>query len=136
MATYSYDPAKCQDGGMDQMRFELGDTVLDMDGMTSPLCNEEYDAILAKHGKNWKKAKFLCLDAICKKLAYEVSMSVDGLSYSFEQRYNRFKQMRDDAKKELAAISGAPVPGHPGSISPNGGTPYFYNDLHANPRKF
>lgn len=136
MATYSYDPAKCQDGGMDQMRFELGDTVLDMDGMTSPLCNEEYDAILAKHGKNWKKAKFLCLDAICKKLAYEVSMSVDGLSYSFEQRYNRFQKMRDDAKKELAAISGAPVPGHPGSISPNGGTPYFYNDLHANPRKF
>ena len=136
MATYSYDPAKCQDGGMDQMRFELGDTLTDMDGMTSPLCDEEYKAILSKHGKNWKKAKFLCLDAICKKLAYEVNMSVDGLSYSFEQRYNRFQKMRDDAKKELAAIAGAPVPGHPGSISPNGGTPYFYNDLHANPRKF
>lgn len=136
MATYSYDPAKCQDGGVDQMRFELGDTLTDMDGMTSPLCDEEYKAILAKHGKNWKKAKFLCLDAICKKLAYEVNMSVDGLSYSFSQRYDRFMKMRADAKKELNAIGSAPVPGHPGSISPNGGTPYFYNDLHTNPRKF
>lgn len=136
MATYSYDPAKCQEGGVDQMRFELGDTLTDMDGMTSPLCDEEYKAIIDKHGKNWRKAKFLCLDAICKKLAYEVNMSIDGLSYSFSQRYDRFLKMRDDAKKELAAISGAPVPGHPGSISPNGGTPYYFNDMHTNPRKF
>lgn len=136
MATYSYDPAKCQDGGLNQMRFELGDTVLDMEGMTSPLCDEEYKAILDKHGKNWRKAKFLCLDAICKKLAYEVSMSIDGLSYSFEQRYNRFKAMRDDAKKELAAIGGAPVAGNPASLSPHGGTPYYFNDMHTNRRKF
>lgn len=136
MATYSYSPEKCQDGGMDQMRFELGDTLTQMDGMTSPLSDEEYKAILTKHGKNWRKAKFLCLDAICNKLAYEVNMSVDGLSYSFSQRYDRFLKMRADAKKELDAIGSAPVPGHPGSISPHGGTPYFYNDLHTNPRKF
>ena len=136
MDTYSYDPTKCQDNGMNQMRFELGDTVTDMDGMTSPLCDEEYKAILTKHGKNWRKAKFLCLDAICKKLAYEVSMSVDGLSYNFEQRYNRFKAMRDDAKNELAAIGSAPVAGNPASLSPHGGTPYFYNNMQANRRKF
>ena len=136
MATYSYDPAKCQDGGMNQMRFELGDTVLDLEGITSPLCDEEYTAILAKHGKNWRRAKYECLNAICMKLSYEVNTSIDGLSYSLSERYNRFKQMRDDLKKELAAISGAPVPGHPGSISPHGGTPYFYNDMHTNHRKF
>lgn len=136
MATYSYDPAKCQGGGVDQMRFELGDTVIDMDAATSALCDEEYKAILDKHGKNWRKAKFLCLDAICKKLAYEVNTSVGGLSYSLAERYPRFKAMRDDLKKELAAIGGVPRAGNPASLSPHGGTPYFYNDLHTNPRKF
>ena len=53
MATYSYSPEKCQDGGVDQMRFELGDTVTDMDAATSALSDEEYAAIIAKHGKNW-----------------------------------------------------------------------------------
>ena len=136
MATYSYSPEKCQDGGVDQMRFELGDTVTDMDAATSALSDEEYAAIIAKHGKNWRKAKFLCLDAICKKLAYEVNTSIDGLSYSLADRYPRFKQMRDDLKKELAAVGSAPRAGHPGSLSPNGGTPYFYNNMQANRRKF
>lgn len=136
MATYTYNPAKCQDGGIDQMRFELGDTVTDMDAIVSPLCDEEYAAILKKYGKNWRRAKYECLKAICMKLAYEVNTSVDGLSYSLSERYERFKKMKDEAKKELAAIGGVPRPGNPGSLSPHGGTPYFYNDMQANRRKF
>lgn len=132
MPTFSYSPEKCQDGGMDQMRFELGDTVTDLDGITAVLCDEEYKAILDKHGKNWRKAKYLCLDAICKKLSYEVNTSIDGLSYSLSERFNRFDAMRKDAKKELAAISGVPRAGNPRSLMPHGGTPYFYNDMHRN----
>lgn len=132
MATYTYHPEKCQDGGVDQMRFELGDTVVDLEGITSPLCDEEYKAILDKHGKNWRKAKYLCLDAICKKLSYEVNTSIDGLSYSLSERFNRFDAMRKEAKKELAAISGVPRAGNPASLMPHGGTPYFYNDMHRN----
>ena len=125
MATYTYFPDKITAGGVDQMRFELGDTVVDMDGMTSPLCDEEYKAIIDKYGKNWRMAKYKCLEAICMKLAYEVNTSVGGLSYSLAERYPRFKAMKDDLKKE-----------HPGSLSPHGGTPYFYNDMQANRRKF
>lgn len=135
-AHYTYEPSKCQAGGIDQMRFELGDTVVDMDAATSALCDEEYDAIIKAHGKNWRKAKFLCLDAICKKLAFEVNTSVGGLSYSLAERYPRFQAMRDEVKKELAAIGSAPRAGNPGSLSPHGGTPYFYNDMQANRRKF
>lgn len=136
MATYSYDPAKITEGGVDQMRFELGDTVVDMDGITSPLCDEEYNAIIKKYGNSWRRAKYECLKAICMKLSYEVNTSVGGLSYSLSERYERFKKMKDDAKKELAAIHGVPRAGNPSSLMPHGGTPYFYNDMQANRRKF
>ena len=136
MATYTYDPSKITDGGIDQMRFELGDTVTDMDGITSPLCDEEYAAILNKYGKNWRMAKYKCLEAICMKLSYEVNTSVAGLSYSLSERYNRFKVMLDDAKKELKALGSVPRAGNPGSLMPHGRTPYYYNDLHTNRRKF
>lgn len=134
--SYTYDPSKITEGGLDQMRFELGDTVVDMCGISSPLCDEEYNAILSKYGTNWRKAKFYCLKAIVMKLSYEVDTIVGGLSYSLSQRYERWKAMLDSAKKEMAAVSGVPVAGDPGSLSPNGGTPYFYNDLHTNLRKF
>ena len=136
MATYTYFPDKITEGGVDQMRFELGDTVVDMDGATSPLCDEEYKAIIKKYGKDWKRARYECLKAICMKLSFEVDTSVGGLSYSLSQRYERWEKMRDAAKKELAARHGVPRAGHPGSLMPHGGTPYFYNDMQANRRKF
>lgn len=136
MPLYTYDPTKITEGGLDQMRFELGDTVVDMDSITSPLCDEEYKAILNKYGKNWRKAKLKCLEAIVMKLSFEVDTSVGGLSYQLSERYNRWKAMYDEAKKENSAISGVPRPGNPGSLMPHGGTPYFYNDMQANKRKF
>lgn len=136
MATYTYQPDRITEGGVDQMRFELGDTVVDQDGMASPLCDEEYLAIIKKYGKNWKRARYECLKAICMKMSYEVNTSVGGLSYSMDQRYNRWKEMKDAAKKELAACHSVPRVGHPGSLMPHDGTPYFYNDMQANRRKF
>lgn len=133
---YSYDPTKITEGGRDQMRFELGDTVVDMEGIASPLCDEEYDAILNKYGTNWKKAKLKCLEAIVMKLAYEVDTSVSGLSYSLSSRYERWKAMYEDAKKGVAAMASLPRVGYPGSLMPHDGTPYFYNDMQANRRKF
>ena len=136
MATYSYDPTKITEQGVDQMRFDLGDTVTDMEGITSPLCDEEYAAILQKYGSNWRKARYHCLKAIVMKLAYEVDTSVGGLSYSLSERFNRWKKMLDEEKKALAGIAGVPRAGDPGSLMPHGGTPYFYNDMQANRRKF
>ena len=135
MATYSYNPEKITEGGMDQMRFELGDTVVDMSGMTSPLCDEEYNAIIQKYGKNWKRAKYECVRAICMKLSFEVDTSVGGLSYSLNPRYERWKQMEADLKKDLTASHGVPRVGNPRSLMPHDGTPYFYNDMQANRRK-
>lgn len=136
MATYTYDPTKITEQGRDQMRFELGDTVVIEEGISSPLCDEEYDAIISKYGSNWKKARFYCLKAIVMKLSYEVNTSVGGLSYSLSDRYERWKKMMDDEEKELKYASSVPRVGDPRSLSPHGGTPYFYNDMQANRRKF
>lgn len=136
MPTYSYDPTKITEGGVHQMRFELGDTMVEQGPMTCPLCNEEYAAILSKHGHNWRMARYVCLKAIVMKLSYEVDTSVGGLSYSLSDRYKRWKEMLDEEKKALSAVSSVPRPGNPGSLMPHGGTPYFYNDMHANRRKF
>ena len=47
-----------------------------------------------------------------------------------------WKKMYDAAKKENTAIGGVPVAGDPGSLMPHHGTPYFYDDMQANRRKF
>lgn len=135
-ATFTYDPEKITEGGLDQMRFELGDTVVDMEGISSPLCDEEYNAIISKYGKKWRVAKYHCLRAIVMKLSYEVTTSVGGLSYSLSERYERWKAMLDEEKKAMSGIYGVPKAGDPGSLMPHGGTPYFYNDMQANRRKF
>ena len=138
MPNYTYDPSKITDGGLDQMRFELGDTVVDMEGIASPLCDEEYTAIINKYGGNWRVAKLHCLEAIVMKLSYEVNTSVGGLSYSLEQRYERWKKLLEEERKVVAGIAGVPTAGDPGSLSPHGltPTPYYYNDMQANIRKF
>lgn len=136
MATFTYNPTKIADGGLDQMRFELGDTVVDMEGISSPLCDEEYLAIIGKYGKKWRVAKLKCLEAIMMKFSYEVNTSVDGLSYSLDQRYQRWKEMYDESKRENAAMNSVPRAGDPGSLMPHHGTPYFYDDMQANIRKF
>lgn len=133
--TFSYDPTKINENGIHKMRFELGDTVIDLGGISSALCDEEYQAIIDQYGKSWRRAKFMCLRAIVMKLSYEVDTRVDGLSYSLSQRYERWKKMLDEAEAELKAMSGLPI-ANKSALSPAGGTPYFYNDMQTNRRKF
>jgi len=136
--TYSYHPENITSEGVDQMRFELGDTVVDMEGLASPLCDEEYDAIIQKYGKKWRLAKLKCLEAIVMKMSYEVNTSVGGLSYSLSERYDRWKKLLEEEKKVMAGIAGVPVAGDPGSLIPHGitSTPYYHDDMQVNLRKF
>ncbi len=131
MASYTYDPTKINRDGVDRMRFELGDTVVDQGAIVSPLCDEEYEAMITQH-KDWRRAKIACLRAIVMGWAHEVDTSVSGLSYSLSQRYERWKKMLDEEEQKLRAAAGVPVV-NKSSVS---GRHYFYNGLHANPRRF
>ena len=126
---YTYCPTKLKEYGKDRMRFELGDTVLDAGPMTSPLCDEEYESIIEEYPR-WKTAKLKCLEAIMMKLSYEVNTSIDGLSYSFDSRAQRWQDMYKDLKKELTPLA---IPtGDPSSMYGRDEPHYFHNDLHSN----
>lgn len=132
MGTYSYDPGKTTEKGVDRMRLELGDTVLSPGELTGALCNEEYEAIISQN-KRWKKAKIKCLEAILMKYSHQVNVSVDGLSYSFKDRVEFWKQLLAQTKKECS--TGVPTADPLALNGRIGGEAYFYNDMHGNPRK-
>lgn len=131
--TYSYDPSKICDSGVDQMRFELGDTIVDLGAIQSPLCDEEYAAMIGSTS-SWKRAKLKCLKAILMKFAYEVNTSTDGLSYSLGDRYDRWKSMYDDLKKKAEAAVPICDPKSLGGM--NGDDMYFHYDMLSNPNKY
>lgn len=133
MKTYTYDPSKLNRNSVDRMRLELGDTTFAPGELTAALCDEEYQAIIESNKPSWKRAKIKCLEAILMKYSHQVTMSVDGVSYSFAERVKTWKQLLDETRKQLSTA----VPtADPLSLNGNiGGGPYFHNDMHANPRK-
>ena len=132
MATYSYRPEQLDTNQIYKMRLELGDTTFAPGELTAALSDEEYRALI-KNTKNWKKAKLKCLEAILMKFAHQVDFSMDGISYSFSQRVEFWKKLRD----ELRRGSSTAVPlADPLALNGGlGGDAYFHNDMHANPRK-
>lgn len=135
LKTYSYNPLLITAKGVDQMRFELGDTIIEGEGITSALCDEEYQAMINAN-KSWKKAKLACLEAIVMRLSFEVNTSTDGLSYSLSDRFERWKAMYDSHKKKCrAAVPIANPQALNGPRGKAGGPSYFHTDLLTNPRK-
>lgn len=130
---YTYNPVECMDGGLNQMRFELGDTIVEESGLPAMLSDEEYVAIIKKHEGNWKRAKLVCLEAIMMKLSYDVDTSVDGLSYSLNQRAERWRKLYADLKKELKAAESVSRASLPKGMERK--EYYFHTDMHTNPRK-
>lgn len=131
MTTYSYDPSQIYDGGLNQMRFELQDNIIEGEAVTTALCDEEYKAII-ENEKSWKRAKLKCLKAIVMKFAYEVNTSTDGLSYSLNERYPRWKAMYDELKKETNV--GVPL-FNPQALASKSNPMYFHTDMHTNNRE-
>lgn len=129
--TYTYDPSKIKGGGKDQMRFELGDTLVDGGADTCALADEEYEGFLAdlKPGKKaWLAAKLGIVEAILFKLSYQPDTKIDVLEYKFSDRVAMWEKLKADLKKDLAGLS-APLIDSEASKKP----PYFYTGMEANP---
>lgn len=133
MATYSYNPINLESSEICRMRLELGDTTFAPGELTAALSDEEYRYILKSCKGGWRQKKIKCLDAILMRFAHQVDFSVDGVSYSFSQRVDFWKNLRDELKKN--SIIAIPTGNSQAMIDGPGGSSYFHTDLHANPRK-
>ncbi len=103
--SYTYDLTKLDDGGVDQMRFELGDVSVENGKDSCALADEEYFALLARHPNDWKAAKYKCVSYIVNKMAFEVDFSADRMSFQLSQRYERFKALKESMERAHAVPS-------------------------------
>ncbi len=135
MKSYNYDPSKVTDKGMDQMRFELGDTMIEGKEVTCALCDEEYTAIIPETvhtTRQWKKAKLACIESIFRRFAYEVDTKDGNLTLSLGDRAELWKKMYDELKAELGASAASPgailkLAENPVFGEPT--RPYFWNGM-------
>lgn len=130
---YTYDPANLSQYGVDRMRFELGDTMIEGKEQTCALCDEEYKAVIpaaVRSKRQWKRAKLSCIESIFRRFSYEPDTKVGPLSLSFGDRAALWQAEYEKLKKELEKTSASP-----GAILMNAGTveiqppPYFYNGM-------
>jgi hypothetical protein len=112
--TYTYEPGNITTAGLDLMRFELGDTMVEGGADTCALTDEEISAALKKYPKKWKRAKLK-----------------GPLSFSLSDRAKVWKEDYLSLKKEVSLESMA-VPSPPTGNSYK--DPYFYTGMLRNPR--
>ncbi|MCI8285432.1 MAG: hypothetical protein HFE90_09270 [Firmicutes bacterium] len=125
--SYTYNPTKAAENGVDRMRLELGDTTFAPPELTAALCDEEYKVIISQN-PNWRKAKLRCLEAILMRYSHQVDTSHDGISYALSDRVDFWKKLYDELKRN-AGISVSSVKGSSGK------PPYFKLGMQSNPRK-
>ena len=83
---YNYNPAKVREYGVDRMRFELGDTMVEGGPDTSALMDEEIQAAIDTWPKAWKRAKLMLLESLCRRFAYEVDTKTGPLQLNMQER--------------------------------------------------
>ena len=128
--TYSYDPTKIGDKGVNQMRFEIGDTMVGGENETCALSNEEYEAIIASR-RSWKRAKLAILESLMRRFGFEVNTTVGPLKLELQQRADWWRQQYEKLKAEC----GADIEPDYGEASPEtlkDGGHYFWGGMHDN----
>lgn len=128
--TYTYNPEKIGEQGVDRMRFELGDTMVEGAEETSALSNEEYTAIIAAK-KTWKRAKLAALESIMRRFGMEVNTTVGPLKLEMQSRAEFWRKQYEQLKKECGADT-VPTAGKASPESGTDGGHYFYGGMHDN----
>ncbi len=130
--SYTYDPGKIAEHGMDRMRFELGDTMVEGLSDTTALTDEEIRAAIEVYPKSWKRAKLMLLESLCRRFAYEVDTKTGPLWLYMQERAKLWRQDYDSLKKEVAAEA-CSIPPQFADRTYNK-PPYFYTGMLGNER--
>ena len=129
--TYTYDPGKIPENGIDKMRFELGDVMVEGGADTAALTDEEIQAVFCLYPPEeaWKRAKLALVESLCRRFSYEVDTKTSKLSLAMSQRVNVWREMYEALKAE---VEGEEI-GIPISVNENQGRkPYFYTGMMQN----
>lgn len=131
-ASYNYNPANVKEYGLDRMRFELGDVMVEGRNETAALCDEEITAAIETYPKSWKRAKLMLLESLCRRFAYEIDTKTGPLTLSFQDRAELWRKDYEKLKEEVSN-EGISVPG---PMKGCGKPPYFYAGMQQNRRVF
>ena len=107
--TYTYNPEKIGEPGVDRMRFE---------------------AIIAAR-KTWKRAKLAVLESIMRRFGMEVNTTVGPLKLEMQSRAEFWRKQYEQLKKECGADT-VPTAGKASPESGTDGGHYFYGGMHDN----
>ena len=104
--TFSYDPALVDDGGLNQMRFELGDCLVVEAEKSAYLCDEEICAAIAT-STTFRRAKLRLVESLLHRFAYEVDTRTHEVEWKLHQRVDFWKDLYRRLKAELDAEDAA-----------------------------
>lgn len=97
--TFSYDATKINDGGLNQVRFELGDVLVEEPEKSAYLSDEEILAAL-EFG-TLKRAEYRLVKSLLFRFSYEVNMEVHDAKWDLSDRVDAWKDLAKKLKAEL-----------------------------------
>lgn len=129
--SYTYNASGIVEPGVDRMRFELGDTMVEGREETAALSDEEIVSVLEMYQGYWKRAKLALLESICRRMAYEADTTAGPLSLELTGRAKLWREDYERLKKEVKVESISVPPLH-FSDNSNQKEPYFFTGMMQN----
>lgn len=102
MMNFSYDSAKIDDGSLNQMRFELGDTLVAEAEKNAYLSDEEILVTLSM-SPTFKRAKLRLVEHLLMMFSYEVTQEIREAKWELTDRAENWEKLRKRLKAELDA---------------------------------
>ena len=98
--TFSYDPTQINDGGLNQMRFFLGDVLVEEPEKSAYLCDEEILATL-DGTKTFKRAALRLVESLLFRFSYEVNTEVHDAKWDLSDRVKAWQDLYKRLKADI-----------------------------------
>ena len=97
--TYSYDPTKISDGGLNEVRFALGDVFVETPERDAYLSDEEILEAIAS-SKSLKRAELKLVESLLARFSYEVDEKIREAEWKLSDRIKNWEALRKRLKGE------------------------------------
>ena len=98
--TYSYNPTLINDGGLNQMRFKLGDCLVAEPEKTCYLSDEEILAAI-EGSSTFKRAAVRLVESLLFRFGYEVNTEIHEAKWDLTDRFKNWQDLYKRLKAEV-----------------------------------